>query len=250
MNSTLISTRVWPTVATESIRYWLRRHRLLLWLLVAGVTAAVATAVAGRIETADLLLETLLFYVPAFAGLLTMAGIVADERESGIILIWSQKAGSMLRYYVIRYALYQGLLAIFVLALAVLAITLSSAMGLMQEMVLARLPLLMMPMAAITAAIVFAFSAWGARRDSAAALLTIIGSVVIAALLSRQYGPARSIVMAISFPVDALAALGGSEFLRGSVAHPVAIVVGQFIGWTALGLLGLLHTQRTLQRVE
>ena len=250
MSSALISTRVWPTVAAESVRYWLRRHRPLLLLLVAGVAVAVATAVAGEIETADQILLTLLFYVPAIAGLLTMAGIVADERESGIILIWYQKAGSMLRYYIIRYALYQGMLALFVLALAFLVFTMSSTLRLLQEVDVFRLPLLMVPMAAITAAIVFALSAWGARRDSAAALLTIIGSVVIAALLTRSYGPARSIVMAISFPIDALAALGGAEFLRASVAHPVAIVVGQLIGWTALGLLGLRHTQRTLQRVD
>jgi hypothetical protein len=250
LSNALISERVWPTVAAEVIRFWLRRHRTFLLMLSLFVALTIVALLTGRSDQAERILILVAFFAPITVGLLSMSGIVADERESGILVIWIQKPGTILRYYAVRYGLYVAMIAVFVLALSVILAAIAAQAAIVPISQATRLPLLMVPMSVIAAAMVFAFSAWGVRRDSTAALLAIIAFVTVASRFAFRPGPARDILMKVAFPVDALVAVGGAEQFAGSVAHPFALIFLHFVAWTVLALVGLLYTQRTVGRAH
>jgi hypothetical protein len=253
-NVTEFRGRLLPVVAAETARYWLRRHRVLL-LGLAAVTLALAWSAQGaqgtqgaQGERGTQLLSMLVFFAPLVAGLLTMSGIVADERESGIMLLWYQKPGTLFRYYLVRYSLHYLMLAAFALGLGLLTAAVGTALGVVQPDRAARIPLVTLSLASVSAAMVFAFSAWGVRRDSTVALLAIIGSVTVASLFAFDQGLTRDALMAVAFPVDAIQNISGRATATGDLVRALAHVLAQFAAWTSLAVLGLAWTQRALQR--
>lgn len=248
MTDLLVSSRVWPTLAAESARYWMRRHRALVPAIAVTTLAGMLSAITGKVDHAQTLIAMIAFFAPFLGGLVSMSGIVVDERESGLILLWFQKPGSLVRSYTIRYALYQALMALFAIALGGIVGGVGAATGLFALTKAARIVGVMLPIALIPAAMVFAFSAWGVRRDSVMAFFVILASVTLGAAFSFDEGVVATTVKAVIFPLDSIQAISGSPAFSAGLARPVALVVSHFAAWTLIGLAGLRYTERALRR--
>jgi hypothetical protein len=248
VTSVSLSPRVWPTVIEEACRYWLLRHRVMLLCVTAGSVLAVLLALLGQAERSQLILAAVALYSPVAAGLIAMSGIVGDERASGLILLWFQKPGRLLRSYLIRYLLYQALLAGFALGLAAIIGGIGVLAGAFPVGKSFRLAAAMVPLALLPAAIVFAFSAWGVRRDSTVAFLVILASVSASAVVSFDQGALAGVLKTIAFPIDPIMAIVGGEAYDPNLLRPLLTIAAQFTIWSAIGLLGLRHTESTLYR--
>src|SRR5687767_7041132 len=95
---------VWPAVLVETGRYWLRRHHILIALVILCALVGALLALL-HVDSAKWFLVSSVIYCPIILGLVCMSGIVSDDRTSGLIVLWFQKPGLMHRAYAIRYVL-------------------------------------------------------------------------------------------------------------------------------------------------
>src|SRR5262245_48163491 len=93
----------WILVARVLVASWGRRYRGILVAIAALAAIALGLSLAGDRSSAQILFGQIMLFSPVIAGLLTMSGIVSDERESGLIVMWFQKPGSLFRTYFVRY---------------------------------------------------------------------------------------------------------------------------------------------------
>ncbi len=247
MNEIVLSPRVWLTVAAETSRYWLRRQRAMMLVLgLATLVAGLAPFSAPSQESAVVLAVAAL-YAPLLAGLLAMSGIVADERASGLIVMWFQKPGTLFRSYLIRYLLYLALIAALTLGLAMIVGVAAISSHVFTFFKAVRVGAAALPMALIPAATVFACSAWGARRDSTVAFSIVAVSVALQGVLAFDPGVLARVIKVIAFPIDPIMAIAGGSAYDSDLTRPLAVVAAHLAAWTALGLLGLRYTERALQ---
>jgi hypothetical protein len=242
MNSSSLSSAAW------AVRdYWKRRYKTLLVCVGVAVTAAFGVALSGQTERAKAIVAGVVAFAPLVAALLTMSGIVSDDRDSGLILMWFQKPARLFRTYALRYAISQAILVVLGTLLAVV-VTGISIVGELYP--LARALRWVFPiwvLSSVTAAMVFAFSAWGVRRDSTLALFVIVVSFTLGARTMFDDSLRAQVIRAFTFPLDAAGVLAGSQN-HISVPHAALIVVAHFFGWTLLGMLGLRYTEAALSR--
>lgn len=239
---------IWRTVAQETSRYWLRRHRSLITGVCAAALVATLMAVAGHFDEARSVLAATVFYAPFIAGLMAMSGIVSDDRESGLIVLWLQKPGTLFRVYAVRYALYQALLAACAASLALVLGLIGASTNLFTLSKAVRLGLVIVSVTMIAAAMVFAFSAWGARRDSTVAFFVTVLGVSLAGITAFDRSTLADVLKLAAFPIDSLMAIAGGDAYSSNLVRPVTIVLAQFAVWSGLGLVGLKYTERVLHR--
>jgi len=236
------------SVVHEIVRSWLRRNRRLAWvtagLFVVGVVA-VGMADAGGGEGG---LAILVLYLPASLGLLLMSGVVSADLDSRLILIWYTKPGGLGRNLVQHYFLHQLLIGGIGLLSGGVAAALALTRGVLPADQIVRLPALAVALAVLPAAMVFAFSAWGSRRDSALALITIVAGIGLGGAVVFDAGFLRNLIMAIVFPMDALQALGGAGPSADALVANAAILAAHLVAWTLLGVAGTRWLERTLHR--
>jgi hypothetical protein len=227
--------------------YWKRRYTPLVALIGVAVTAALALALSGQSERARYILAGLTAFAPVAAGLLIMSGIVSEDRESNLILIWFQKPARLVRTYALRYAVSQGVLLLLstVLGIAMTGVSLAGELYPFARALRWLFPI--WAFTSVTGAIVFALSAWGARRDSTIALLIIIGSLTIAAKTAFDDSPRAHFIRAFAFPLESASVLSGST-TSPSLRYALVVVLAHCVGWTLLGFLGLRFTERALAR--
>jgi hypothetical protein len=247
MSGTVVQEPVWRTLVQETALYCLRRFRGLIVAVGCVTLLAAVLAFGGQTEVASTALAGVVFYAPFIAALLVMSGIVSDELATGLIVMWFQKPGMLVGAYAIRYALYLFLLSAAAVVLAVIVGAISVSAGAFPLAKAVRFAPVMISVAVLVGAMVFGFSAWGFRRDSTVAFFVIVIGFSLAGIAAFKQAPLSSILNVIAFPLDAMAALGGSASGYTGVAAPIAIVLGQFVAWTAIGVAGLKYTERTLQ---
>jgi hypothetical protein len=234
-------------IARALSRYWLRRHRPALLVLAAVAVVALVLAFGGQRSRAETLYGQILFFTPVAAGLLSMGGIVSDERQSGLIVMWFQKRGSLFRTYVVRYAIAQGMLFVVSSLFAVCAVTIAVASGVIAPERGLRIAAVLWVFALLPGAMVFAFSACGVKRDALLTLLLILGSIAALAATGLDNSAGAHAVRIIAFPLDAVSTLIGSTAAM-SWQTALLTVLAQCAGWTAFGLAGLRYTAYALTR--
>ena len=227
--------------------YWKRRYTPLIVIIGVAATGALAVALSGHAERAKYVLAALATFAPVAAGLLVMSGIVSDDRETGVILLWFQKPAPLFRTYALRYVISQGVLLLLGAALGLLLTGVSLAGDLHSSVRALRWVFPIWVFAFVSAAITFALSAWGVRRDSTIALLFIIGSLSLAAKTAFDDSRRALIMRAFAFPLESAAVLSGSSSAP-SLHYSILVVLAHCIGWTLIGLLGLRYTERALTR--
>lgn len=245
-NTTL---RLLPVVARETFRFWVRRNLVAFTFIGAAAVAAPLLMFADQIENAPLIAAGLLFYAPVILGLLCMSGIVSDERASGLIVMWFQKPGSLFRAYLTRYVLNQLVLVAGTTLLSAVVVMIGRSTGAFENSSSFRVVIGMLFLAVLPAAVVFAISAFGVRRDSTVALAVLVMSFMFAAVLLRSDHVLAAVVRTVAFPMDAFGALiaSGPAYPPG-LARPIGIILAHIVGWSLLGLLGLRYTEHQLKK--
>ncbi|MEX2281066.1 MAG: hypothetical protein WEE89_01110 [Gemmatimonadota bacterium] len=245
--TSLTGSNLWVTLVLETGRFLLRRH-IPLFVVMAMSAILGATLLFAGIEYGESIVLGMAFYAPFIAGLVIMSGLVSDERASGFFLLWVQKPAWLSRSYAIRYALY-------LLLLALVAATLGSAIGalgvagnLFTITKAFRLGAGMIPLALLPAAMVFAFSAWGVRRDAVFAFLTVVIGVSLAGITSFERSEASGLIQFLAFPLDPVMAIIGARSFPLDLTRAIAIICAQLAGWSLIGFLGLGFSERLLQR--
>ena len=247
--TTALTPGAWQRgVVAESARYWLRRNRTLLVVVTGAVLVGGALVAVDETDRSGTILAMTVGWGPLVAGLLTMSGIVSSELESGLVVMWFQKPGTLVRPYFVRYLIGQALLATFAVLLAAVAGGIGAAAGLLPAARVLRLPLMAAAVALIPAAMVFALSSWGVRRDASIAVILMVSSLAVAAALAFDQSLMARAVRSVVFPLDAIEALSGASPVTHTLGWPLAVVVGQIVAWSALGAVGLRHTERALRR--
>ena len=240
-------SNLWLTLGTETARCLWRRHLPLLLGLAASVALAGGLLVTNaRISEAFVL--GMSFYAPFALGLIVMSGLVSDERASGLIVLWLQKPSWLSRTYSIRYGLYLLLLTLVTLMLGLIIGTLGVTAGLFPIAKAVRLSAGMLALALIPAAMVFAFSAWGVRRDAVFAFLVAVIGVSLAGVTSFDRSVPSALIRFLAFPLDPVMAVIGARAQPFGSARAIAIIAAQLAGWSLLGFLGLRFAERLLQR--
>ena len=242
MNSSSLTIAAWAV-----LDYWKRRYKKLLVGVGVAVTAAFGVALSGETERARAIVAGVVAFAPIVAALLTMSGIVSDDYESGLMLMWFQKPARLFRTYAARYAISQSVLLVLGLLLGAVVTGISITGGLYPVARALRWVFPIWVLSSVTAAMVFAFSAWGARRDSTYTLLTIVISFTIGARRAFHDSLSAQFIRAVAFPLDAAGVLAGS-ISHISVQYALLIVMSHVVGWTLLGMLGLRYTEAALAR--
>jgi len=227
--------------------YWKRRYTPLIIVVGVTVTGALAFALTGQSERARYVLAVLAVFPPVVAGLLMMSGIVSEDRESGLILMWFQKPARLFRTYALRYAISQAVLLLLgtCLGLAMAGVALVGNLYSAGEALRWVFPVWVFTF--VSGAMVFALSAWGARRDSTIALLLIIASLTLAARTAVDDSSRAQIFRAFAFPLEAATVLSGSR-TSPSLQYSIVVALAHALGWTIVGLLGLRFAERALTR--
>jgi hypothetical protein len=225
------------------------QHRRIGGLLVVGLFAAALLALTGRRAQCESVLATIAFFSPIVVGVLSMSGIVSDDIESGLVVMWQQKAGALRHIYVTRYLVLQSLVLAFALAVGAIIGIIGYAAGSFTVGKALRLPIGMAILGVLPAAIVFALSAWRARRDSAIAVIIIVASVSLGASFAFDDSVTATVMKAIAFPIDPLQAIVEWPRYGASLLRPFGIVIGQLVAWTAVAAIGLRQLEaRTFEK--
>jgi hypothetical protein len=95
---------------------------------------------------------------------------------------------------------------------------------------------------------VFAFSAWGVRRDAVFAFLVVVIGVSLAGVTSFDRSIPSALISFLAFPLDSVMAVIGARAQPFGLARAIAIIAAQLAGWSLLGFLGLRFAERLLQR--
>lgn len=280
------------SILKATLRHLLRRKwKLTLVVFLFGAALAVLTHaydVAGIIEAADAVMESMreslepptdeqmdamrrgagvraLFQVLSFffslgvvlIGFLMPGGLVANERQSGVIMLWAQHPMPLSRFYLNRYAGIQvanlAAQALFGVA-AVLAVLPQGASFPATE---AGVFLGICLTGALACAISFAVSALGIRRAAFMALAYYAASSIASGILtlSAEMGGAAGIpamlasilevlpfVIFPSIPITDLVA--GFESGVAWDWKATGMVLYHFALWTAIAVLGLRRIER------
>lgn len=229
----------------EFVRYWIHRQRLLLSVTAIVVATTLVSALTGNLNQADTILGLSLFYLPMIAGLLSMSGIVADDRGTNLMVIWYQKPGRISAMYLKRYATFQVLVILFALVVALLVGGIAIGSGIFAPGKMLRVAAMMLLVGVLTGSSVFCFSAWGVRRDSAVAFIVIVLTVMFAGAFAFDETATGAFVRSIAFPMDAFGAITGSSAYHGKLP-PLLLVLVHIMAWSVGGLVGLWHTERAL----
>ena len=232
-------------VAAEMLNAWMWQHRRIAVLMLGCLVAGFALAALGRAEQARSVLSMLAFFGPLVVGVLSTSGIVADEADSGLVLMWVQKAGSLTRGYLTRYRILLGLVVSFGFVIGFSVGAVGVAFSFFTVAKAARVALCTAALAALATSIVFALSCWRVRRDSAIAIIVIVGSITLGAGFAFDDGPLAAIVKALAFPIDPIQAIVEWP-TYGPLPRPIAIIVGQLALWNLAAVVGLKRTDRAL----
>ena len=238
---------LWLTLGMETTRCLLRRHFALLLGLAVSVAVAAALLVA-KAGISEAFVLGMSFYAPFALGLVVMSGLVSDERASGLIVLWLQKPAWLSRTYSIRYGLYLLLITLVTLILGFIVGTLGVTANLFPIAKALRLSAGMLALALVPAAMVFAFSAWGVRRDAVFAFLVVVIGISLAGVTAFDRSAASALIRFLAFPLDPVMAVIGSRTQRFGQTQAIAIIAAQLAGWSLLGFLGLRFAERLLQR--
>lgn len=245
----MTTTAVFPRGARRALlegtlRHWSIRHRRLGTMLALALVVATALIVSGRPERAQVLLAAIAFFGPFVVGLVTMTGVVTDDIRSGIIVLWYQQPGALAGWYTRRYVQALVLLVAFALVLGAVVAALGIAAHLLTVERALRTAGVIIALTLLPAAMVFAYSAWGVLRDGTVALLTALGSLPLGVGVVFDDSVLATVVRWVIFPIDAIQVLSGAYTGPSDPWQALAIVVGQFVGWTAVGLVGLRYLPR------
>jgi len=232
-------------VASEMIGSWVWQHRRIAVLILALLAASVVLAATGRVGQAQSVLSALALFGPIVVGVLSSSGMVSDEVDSGLVLMWLQKAGSLTRGYLTRYLILQLLLVSFAFALGLAVGVIGTTFSFLAAAKALRIAVCTAALGALAASIVFALSSWRVRRDSAVAVIVIVGSISLGAAVAFDAGPLSTIAKALAFPIDPIQAIVDWP-AYGTLARPIGIIVGQIAAWNLAALVGLNRTERAL----
>jgi hypothetical protein len=249
MTTSLAESSLWLTLWAETGRCLLRRHLALLALIALSALLGATLLFAG-LEQGESIILGMAFYAPFLSGLIIMSGLVSDERASGFFMLWLQKPTPLSRSYAIRYALYLVLLTMVTAALGFAIGGLGVVTDLFTVNKAVRLSAGMIPLALLPATMVFAFSAWGVRRDAVFAFLTVVIGVSLAGVTSFERSAASGFIQFLAFPLDPVMAIIGARSFPLDLTRAIAIICAQLAGWSLLGFLGLRFSERLLQRTE
>jgi hypothetical protein len=193
----------------------LHRSRLLLMLIAAVAIVTVVAGITGRSEDALKLAAGLSSFAPFALGLSLMSGVVSDDLRSGTILLWYQQPGALSGFYLRRVAQRLLLIAALTALLAVLASVVCVVWAAMRP---AKVPMVLVQ------ALVYAALAVSFTFDHS--------------MLGRT-------MRALAFPIDPLEVIAKGG---GAYSVPVAwgIIAAQLLGWTMIGITGLLVLPRRL----
>ena len=245
--TSLTGANLWTMLAMETGRCVLRRHFPLFALMALSAIIGATLLLVG-IEFGESIVLGMAFYAPFITGLVIMSGLVSDERASGFFLLWLQKPAWLSRSYTIRYALYLLLLTVVTAVLGVVIGGVGIAGDLFTTTKAVKLGAGMIPLALLPAAMVFAFSAWGVRRDAVFAFLTVVIGVSLAGVTSFERSAASGLIQFLAFPLDPVMAIIGARSFPLDLTRAIAIICAQLAGWSLIGFLGLRFSERLLQR--
>jgi hypothetical protein len=219
--------------------------------LLLGLAASVALAaglLVAKAGISEAFVLGMTFYAPFALGLVVMSGLVSDERATGLIVLWLQKPTWLSRTYSIRYALYLLLLSVVTLVLGLIIGALGVVGDLFPIAKALRLIAAMLALALVPAAMVFAFSAWGVRRDAVFAFLAVVIGISLAGVTSFDRSTASAVIKLFAFPLDPIMTVISARSHPLSQTRAIAIIAAQLAGWSLLGFLGLRFAERLLQR--
>ena len=235
----------WQRLARVLTSYWLRRHRIVIAATAVASTLALVFVLMGDRQRARILFGEILLFSSVGAGLLTASGLVSDERESGLIIMWFQKPGNLLRLYIARYLLGQTILFLLCTLFAVFA----AAAGVLAHFIPLTRGLRIVPVfwvfAFLPAAIVFALSAWGVKRDAVIAVLIIVASMALGTETAMKDGLVARVLHQLAFPFDSLGVLIGSS-QQLSYGSALLIVLAHCVAWSLIAAAGLRYTGHAL----
>lgn len=229
------------------VRAWVRKQRVLLVLTGLAVTGALVSAVTGNAEPSRHIVRLSMFYLPMIAGLLTLSGIVSEDRDTNFMVLWFQKPGRIIPIYLKRYLVGLAALLVFAGIAMVLLGVLAIAIDVLTPTAMLRRAAVMLLVAVLAGSIVFAFSAWGTRRDGVLAFMVIFLSLLLAGAFAFDDTRFAAFTRAVAFPMDALGALSGGSAWNGSLP-PIVFITLHIAAWNLVGLFGLLYTEWALAR--
>lgn len=211
------------------------RYRLLGALLLLVSSAVVLLTLVGHQPLAEGIESQLVFLGSIALGILPMGGVISDDFETGTVALYAQKAGTLRPLYL---RLYSGRLAgCLLFSVCILALLSLTAFPIRTRPLseVHSMASFMLTVVALNSTIVFAFSAAGIRRDSAAAGVFILASSALAVKVATVDGTSGTVLRLMLYPLDALAELSGSAGHRPD-APPAWVVVTAQIGlWLSVG---------------
>lgn len=238
----------WADIIRTLAGVWFRRHRRTLAILGLAVGASVVLLFAGTKGRGELFIGTVVMFAGFGISMMTMDGIVAEDYRSGLVALWFQKPGSLAQIYVTRYVVLQALTVLAVVAVSGVIVGAMHAAGARSTGTPVRTMISVSAMALLTGAIMFAYSAWNIRREIFATLVTVFGTIVLGAGFAQANGLLAVTIRTMAFPMDSIDA-----WMRGSPINPAYagagwMVLGHFLAWSAIAVVGLLVTTRRLDR--
>jgi hypothetical protein len=235
-------------VFNELLRQAIRRNRLVIAFAAISLVLIGIMGATGRSDQAKSVLSGLSVIAPLVAGILTMGGIVSDDRESGVILLWFQKPRSLIHTYGTVFALKLALLVAFVILIAVAAAAVAIPVHLIDVRRALHFFAAMLGFCLVPATIVFAMSAWRVKRDSTLAFLVMFASVMLGVSVVFDESLYARIVRCLVFPMDPLQVIAKAGPYVHADIRAFLIVIGQVVGWTIIGFVGLRMLSRSLAR--
>lgn len=235
-------------VARALAHIWYRQHRRLLAILLGTTVIAWIMLAAGHRDSADGVMRSVVFYGMIAVGMLTMSGAVSEEYRSGLVSLWFQKPGSLVRTYLSRYAFHQGLVVATALIVSVCLFGPSVAVGDIAATRAVRICVAATAMATLTVSVVFAMSALNIKRDAMFGLIVVMGTLTLGAVMAFDEGPVADAVRAVAFPIDSIGAIaGGSAYPKG-MTIAIITLAAHYLAWNLIAFAGLRFTSRNLTR--
>jgi hypothetical protein len=232
------------TFLRELVRTWLRENRLLLTLVV-GLSLAVASFPLWRGDGTSEGIFGAFLYLPFLIALSLTAGIVSDDRATGLVDLWFQRPEPLLRFYTRRVALFSLPLLGLCVVLTAIEIGVGLSEGLLSAKQAAGVAFVMPMLLLIGIAMVFALSAWDIRRDSATALLIAMVSVFLAAAFAFDRSAASRVVSFLAFPVDPVGALVEQNGVL-ALTEAIGRILAYLIAWLGIAVIGLARLERRI----
>jgi hypothetical protein len=211
------------------------RFRKLVVLLLLISSAVVLLTWIGHQSLAEGIESQLVVLGSIALGILPMGGVISDDFELGTIALYAQKTGSLRQLYLRMYAgRLAGCMLISICVLALLSLT---AFPLRSRPLsdVHSMANFMLAVVFLNSTIVFAFSAAGIRRDSAAAGIFFLASSALAFKIAAVDGMSGTVLRLILYPLDALFEISGSAGHRPDAPPPWVVVTAQIGLWLSVG---------------